>query len=247
MRTILIDDEMDSLEALGLLLERYCPGIEQVAHCRNAREGLAAIAEHQPDLLFLDIEMPGKTGFQMLEELESKELEVIFVTAYDQYAIDAIKVSAMDYLLKPVDEEELVQATAKARERLAKRQSSKQLEVLLTNINSGKNGFQKLAIPTLDGLHFVNVSDILYCSAEGNYTTIHCLNKERYVISKTLKDTTELLSDPSFFRTHQSYLVNLNYLKRYIKGSGGNVVLQDGSIIQVARARKEALLKLIYR
>ncbi|MDX1477876.1 MAG: LytTR family DNA-binding domain-containing protein [Saprospiraceae bacterium] len=247
MRALLIDDEIDSLEALGILLERYCPSVEQVGHCRSADEGLQAIKERDPDLLFLDIEMPGKNGFQMLEELEEKHLEVIFVTAYDQYAMNAIKVSAMDYLLKPVDEEELVRAVDKARQRLEARQSSEQLEVLLTNIRSGEKGFQKLAIPSVDGLQFVNVSDILYCSAEGNYTTIHCVNDEQHVISKTLKDTTALLSNPSFFRTHQSYLVNLNYLKRYIKGSGGNVVLQDGSIIQVARARKEALMKLIYQ
>lgn len=246
LRAILIDDEADSLEALGILLRKYCPQVEQIAHCQSAEEGLDVIARESPDVLFLDIEMPGMNGFEMLEQIASPNFEVIFVTAYDQYAIDAIKVSAMDYVLKPVDEEELIKTVTRAEENLRKQESSKQLEVLLTNIK-GNGTFQKLAIPTLEGLNFVNINDILYCEADGNYTTIHCRDDEQYVISRTLKDTAELLPESMFFRTHQSYLINLNYLKKYIKGSGGNVILQDGSVIQVARARKDALLKLIYK
>jgi two-component system LytT family response regulator len=247
IKALLIDDEINSLEALGILINKYCPQIKVAGQCNSGREGLKAIEENAPELLFLDIEMPGMSGFEMLEQIPGDKPDVIFVTAYDHYAINAIRISAMDYLLKPVDEEELVKAVQKAEERIRNKESSKQLEVLLTNIKGVENGFQKLAIPTLEGLNFVDIKDIIYCAADGNYTTIVTKGGTKHIISKTLKDTEDMLDHPAFFRTHQSFLVNLNYIKQYIKGSGGQLILQDGTNIQVARARKEALLKLIYK
>lgn len=246
-RAILIDDEINSLEALGFMIKKYCPQIEIVDECRSGREGMEKIEELQPDLVFLDIEMPGMSGFEMLESIKGDKPDVIFTTAHDHYAINAIRISAMDYLLKPVDEDELIRAVQKAEIRIRDKTSSKQLEVLLTNIKGAENGFQKLAIPTLEGLNFIDIKDIMYCEADGNYTSIHTSNGSKFVISKTLKETGDIIRHPAFFRTHQSFLVNLNFIRQYIKGTGGNIVLQDGTNIPVARARKDALMKVIYK
>lgn len=247
IRALLIDDEKHSLESLQIELQQHCPQVEVVQACKGAQAGLTGIRTHRPDLIFLDIEMPGMNGFELLDHVREIPLEVIFTTAYDEYAIRAIKVSAMDYLLKPIDVQELKRAVEKVALKHHSGNTREKLEVLLTNIQNSQQGFQKLAIPTLSGLHFVDVQDIVFCEADGNYTTINTRSGNKHVISKTMKETEELLRNPGFFRTHQSFLVNLNYIKEYIKGSGGQLVLQNGAIIQVARARKEALMQLIYR
>jgi two-component system LytT family response regulator len=247
IQAMLIDDEVHSLDALHILLSEYCPQVEVVAMCRSGSEAIGKIHELGPQLLFLDIEMPNMTGFELLSRVKGQELDVIFTTAYNQYAINAIRIEAMDYLLKPVDEEELVHAVQRAEERIKEKISSKQIDVLITNIKGVTNEFQKLAIPTQEGLHFVNIHDICYCSGEGNYTHIVTSTGAKHLISKTLKGIEEMLSHPSFFRTHQSYLVNLHYIKQYIRGSGGYLILHDGTTIQVARSRKEALMRVIYK
>lgn len=247
INTLLIDDEIHAIEAMHIMLSKYCPQINVLGHCKNAAEGMDGIRRMKPDLLFLDVEMPGMNGFEMLEQLAGEKPDVIFITAHDHYAIHAIRVSAMDYLLKPVDEEELIKAVQKAEERILQKTSSRQIEVLLTNIKGSDSGFQKLAIPTLEGLDFIDIRDIMYCVADGNYTTIHTQQGARFIISKTLKETEELIHHPAFFRTHQSYLVHLHFIRQYIKGTGGVLLLQDGTQIPVARARKEALMKVIYK
>lgn len=247
IQAILIDDEVHSLDALHILLSEYCPQVEVVAMCRSGSEAIGKMHELKPQLLFLDIEMPNMTGFEFLSRIKGQEFDVIFTTAYNQYAINAIRIEAMDYLLKPVDEEELVHAVQRAEERIKERISSNQIDVLLTNIKGETNEFQKLAIPTHEGLHFVNIGDICYCNGDGNYTHIVTSTGDKYLISKTLKGIEEMLNHPSFFRTHQSYLVNLHYIKQYIRGSGGYLILQDGTTIQVARSRKDALMKVIYK
>jgi two-component system LytT family response regulator len=191
--------------------------------------------------------MPGMTGFEMLQKVRDYTFDIIFTTAYDEYAIQAFKVSAMDYLLKPIDVSELQSSVQKVVDKHESVDSNKKLDILLTNLENGATGFEKLAIPSLKGLDFVNVRDILYCEGDGNYTTIHTVQGEKFLISRTMKETEELLHNPSFFRTHQSYLVNLNGIKQYIKGSGGQLVMQNGTVIMVARARKDALMKLIYK
>lgn len=247
LRTILIDDEIHSLESLCLDLKKYCPGVEIVDSCKGAKAGLEGILKHEPDLVFLDIEMPGMSGFELLQQVGHRDFDVIFTTAFDEYAIQAFKVSALDYLLKPIDHNELRAAVQKVQEKQESSDSHKKLDILLTNLEASNAGFDKLAIPSLKGLDFVNVQDILYCVGDGNYTTIHTMHGEKFVISRTMKETEELLQNHTFFRTHQSYLVNLKGIKQYIRGSGGQLVMQDGSVIQVARARKDALMKMIYR
>lgn len=247
LNTIIIDDERNSLEALETMVKLYCHDVHIMDTCRTADDALVSISKNSPDLLLLDIEMPGKSGFDLIDELPDKSIGIIFVTAYDQYAIDALRVSAMDYLLKPVDEMELVRAISRVKVKLAQSQSASTMEVLLTNLKSQHHSFQKLAIPTMEGLDFLSIKDILYCEAEGNYTHIYMRDGEKHLVSKTLRDVSELLSGSLFTRVHQSYLINLEYVSKYIRGAGGQVIMADQKSIPVSRARKEELLSLIYK
>lgn len=248
LRTILVDDEQNSLDVLRLELQANCPQVEVIGEFLTPGDALSAIMDMKPELLFLDIQMPEMNGFELLDELGDIEFDVIFCTAYDQYSMQAIKVSALDYLLKPVDPDELIKAVAKVEQNLQLRRSKEQVEFLLTNLRgSADRKFTKIALPTLKGLDFVDVDDILLCQAEGNYTSIRTVDKNSFLISRTLSEFEEMLDNDRFFRTHKSYLVNLDHIKQYIKGSGGQVILKDGTSVQVARARKEVLLDLIYK
>ncbi|NNF36859.1 MAG: response regulator transcription factor [Saprospiraceae bacterium] len=245
IRAIIVDDERESLEVLKLDLQEYCPQVEVLAMCNDPYDAIEKIKRLNPDLIFLDIEMPGLNGFDLLDRLNHYDFDVIFVTAYDEFAIKAIKVSAMDYLLKPIDEEELMDAVHKVEEKQNRYLSKEHVEILMTNLKDTEGRFAKLAIPSLEGLDFILIDDILYCKADGNYTIIHTKD-EKFIISKTLKMIEHLLENAPFFRTHQSYLVNVNHIRKYLRGVGGELILSDGSNIQVARARKEALMKRIY-
>ena len=247
LRAILIDDEKNSLGALRLELEINCPSVQIVGLCRGPEEGLAAIKSSEPDLVFLDIQMPEMNGFELLRSLPEVNFDVIFVTAYDSYSMQAIKVSALDYLLKPVDGEELQRAVKKVEDNQVLKRSRAQVDFLLTNLQQGGDkSFSKIALPTMKGLDFVSLDEILYCSADGNYTAINVISGDKYVITRTLSEFEEMLDQSIFFRTHKSYLVNLQHIKQYIKGSGGQVILKDGTSIPVARARKELLMDVIY-
>ena len=247
INALLIDDEKHSLDSLQIELSMHCPQVEVLEKCKGAKAGLHGIRSLKPDLIFLDIEMPGMNGFELLKQLDDIDFEIIFTTAYDEFAIQAFKVSAMDYLLKPIDPEELVAAVGKVEEKRRQSVSKEHVEMLLTNMRGGSDGFTKIALPSSEGLDFINVKDILHCEADGNYTTVNTTSGDRYIISRTLKEFEEMLASPDFFRTHQSHLVNLNHIKKYIRGSGGELVLQDGTHVQVARARKELLMSRIYK
>jgi len=247
LRTILIDDESHSLESLEFGLRKHCPEIDIIAKSKGAQMGVDAIRSHKPDLVFLDIDMPVMNGFELLEEVREIPFDVIFATAYDEYAVRAIKVSAMDYLLKPIAPDDLKSAVQKVIDKRTQEDPLAKLDVLLTNFRNSSDGFQKLAIPTLNGLDFINIGDIIYCIADGSYTEVHTVEGECYTISKTMKETSELLQNPEFFRTHQSYLINLNYIKKYIKGSGGQLIMLNGKSIPVARARKDDLMQVIFK
>lgn len=241
---IIIDDESKGRLALREKLATYCPQVKVVAEAANGQEALLLIRHHQPQLIFLDIEMPRMNGFEMLNAIPDKEFQVIFTTAYDQYAIRAIKYAALDYLLKPIDIEELKTAVEKVRSTNEK-QTKKQFELLQQNIQQPKSQFTKLAIPTLEGLLFYNISDIIHLEANSNYTNIYLADNSKLTASKTLKDFEELLPADIFFRTHHSHLINLNFIKRYIKGDGGQIELQNGRYVDVSRRKKEEFLKAI--
>ena len=241
---IIIDDEAKGRLALKEKIKNYCSGIQVVAEAANGKEGILAIEQYHPQIIFLDIEMPGMSGFEMLNNLANKNFHIIFTTAYDQYAIKAIKYAAFDYLLKPVDIEELREVIAKINY-LANNQTKKQIELLQQNIHQPKKMLNKLAIPTLEGLFFYDIKDITYLEALSNYTNIFFCDKTKIIASKTLKEFEELLPEDIFFRLHHSFIVNLNFIKRYIKGDGGQVELQTGTFIDVSRRKKEEFLKVI--
>ena len=244
LNVIIIDDEAKSRLALRQKLTDYCPEVKVVAEAFNGPEGIFLIAHHKPQVVFLDIEMPLMNGFDMLQQIKQKNFHIIFTTAYDQYAIKAIRYAAFDYLLKPIDIEELKTAVAKidATENL---QTIKQFELLQQNINHPKKLLHKLAIPTLEGLFFYDINDVVHLEANSNYTNIYFTNKTKIIASKTLKEFEELLPEDIFFRTHHSHLINLNYIKRYIRGDGGKIELLNGDFVEVARRKKEEFLKAI--
>lgn len=241
---IIIDDEAKGRLALREKLLTYCPQVRILAEAANGVEALTLIQQHRPQLVFLDIEMPKMNGFEMLNELPEKNFHIIFTTAYDQYAIKAIKYAAFDYLLKPIDIEELKTAVVKL-ENKESNQTKTQVELLYHHMQQPKKQLSKLAIPTLEGLLFYDISDIVYLEANSNYTNLYFANKTKITASKTLKELEELLPGDFFFRTHHSFLINLSYIKRYIKGDGGQIELQNGAYVDVSRRKKEEFLKVI--
>lgn len=243
---IIIDDEAKGRLALREKLSAYCPLVQLLAEASNGQEALLLIQHHKPQLIFLDIEMPRMNGFEMLNVLPEKNFHVIFTTAYDQYAIKAIKYAAFDYLLKPIDIEELKTAVEKINLK-ENHQTKNQIELLQQNMQHPKKQLNKLAIPTLEGLLFYDINDIIHLEANSNYTNIYLINKTKITASKTLKEFEELLPEDIFFRSHHSYLINLNYIKRYIKGDGGQIELQNGTYVEVSRRKKEEFLKALGR
>jgi two-component system LytT family response regulator len=247
---IIIDDEAKGRLALREKIVTYCKEVEIVAEAENGQEALLLIRHHQPQLIFLDIEMPRMNGFEMLEEMKVQNFRVIFTTAYDQYAIKAIKYAAFDYLLKPVDIEELKTAVAKAAltfqtPKQHQNQTRQQSDILKENMQEPKHLLHKLAIPTLEGLLFFDLQEIMHLEANSNYTTIYLQNKTKITASKTLKEFEDLLPETIFFRTHHSHIINLNYIKKYIKGDGGQIELQNGTYVDVSRRKKDEFLQII--
>jgi two-component system, LytTR family, response regulator len=242
LTAIIIDDEQNGRIALRQKLQDYCRNVRISGEAENAEEGIRLIETLRPEIVFLDIEMPRMDGFEMLHRLTEKKFHLIFTTAYDQYAIKAIKYSAFDYLLKPIDIEELKTTIGKISS-----QSGSHTEVKWAALEQnlrGKNMLAKIAIPTLEGILFFNISDIIHLEAQSNYTVIHFKDHHKLTASRTLKEFEELLPNDTFFRPHHSHLINLNYIKRYLKGDGGQIEMQNGNYVDVARRKKEEFLKL---
>ena len=241
IRAIIVDDEPYCCEALTTLLEDI-PEIEMISICHNAADALAAIKKYSPDLVFLDVEMPKMNGFEMLEQLPSVNFEIIFTTSYDQYALRAIRFSAIDYILKPVDSEELQKAVQKVIHR-SQKPIAQQLEILMQKIHQPSTPINKIAMPTMEGLQMIPVDSIISCESDSNYTVLLLKNNKKIVVSRTLKEIEELLEEHSFIRVHRCYLANLNEVEKYVKGEGGYLLMSDGTTIDVARNKKEVLLK----
>ena len=242
IKAIIIDDEPDCCEVLTILLEKHCPEIKVVSTCYSAEQGIAAIMDNAPQLVFLDIEMPHMNGFKLLEALPSINFEIIFTTSYDQYAIKAIRFSALDYLLKPIDREELQAAIAKAAKRL-QHPLPQQLEILIQKFNHQVNKVNRIALPTTEGLQLISLDSIISCASSSNYTILLMKENQKLTVSRTLKDIEEMLDDYNFMRVHHSYLVNVNEIRKYIRGEGGNLIMSDGSSVDVSRSKKDMLLK----
>jgi two-component system, LytTR family, response regulator len=233
---IIIEDEEPAIKMLQWLIANYCPEIEVIATAQNAMDGIAKIKALQPQVVFLDIEMPLMNGFEMLTHFDSGlPFKVIFTTAYDQYAIQAIKFSALDYLMKPIDKDELIQAIAKLN--VLPNANAEQIKLL----NNLKTDLSKIALGTLEGVEIIEIANIVHCKSDSNYTTIYFADKSKKLFTKTLKVIEELLEGHNFMRIHQSHLINLQFLSKYIKGDGGEIVLSTGETLPVARNKKQEL------
>ena len=246
LKSIIIDDEKHCRSLLQWAIEANCSNVEILEQCSSGEEGIAAIQTHQPDLVFLDIEMRDMTGFDMLEKLGKVDCDIIFTTAYDQFAINAFKVNAVDYLLKPIDENELKEAIEKVSRRRESPVSKDQMEFLLVHLKKSMNGSDtSIALPSSTGLEFIEVDKIIYCQSDSNYTNIHQQDAKTMIVSKTLKDIEALLPDSIFFRVHHSYTVNLKHIKRYLKADGGYLVMSNGDKVKVSRSKKDLLMELL--
>ncbi|MCG8309070.1 MAG: LytTR family DNA-binding domain-containing protein [Cytophagales bacterium] len=249
MKAIIVDDEIVSCETLKILLEENCKDLKIVDACQSVDRAVISIEANRPDIVFLDVQMNNETGFDLLLYFKDKaSFEVIFTTAHSEFAIKAIRFSAIDYLLKPISVDELISAVKSAEKKIHEKESSNQKILnLLKNLEQKTTSNYKIALPSSSGLIFLDVKYILYCEGKENYTKIHTTESKTYLISKTLRKFEDMLSDLGFYRIHKTYLVNLNEINEYIKGMGGQVVLSDATILDVSRRKREGLLSMLYR
>ncbi len=245
LKAIIVDDVRKIRESLKDLLEKYCPDVTIIAEAENVSDALIKINHHQPDLVFLDVEMPDGSGFDLLQKLTKINFKIIFITAYEEYAVKAFKHSAVDYLLKPVDKEELIEAIKKAKNVLEKEHAELKLQALFSLIDKTKNETRKIILKTQESIYSINISDIVHCESEKNYTTFNLNDGQKIVVSTTLKEYEDLLTSFGFFRSHQSHLINLSFFDHYVKTDGGMIVLKSKTRIPVSSRKKEELLKLI--
>ncbi|QLG44383.1 LytR/AlgR family response regulator transcription factor [Costertonia aggregata] len=245
IKAILIDDEAKARQGLRLVLEKYCPAVAILALCESPEIGLEKIKTLKPDLVFLDVQMPKMSGFDVLERIPEINFEVIFVTAYDRYAIKAIKFSALDYLLKPIDVDELVAAVNKIS--LKQQDKSHQYKSLFNNVKSDSEKLKRLAIPSDNEIIMQPIADIIYCEADSSYTTLFLTNKKKITVSKTLKEFENILPETDFCRIHHSTLVNMAHVVKYIKGEGGYVIISNDGHLNVSRRKKEHFLEMLYQ
>lgn len=247
IKALIVEDEKNSQELLKDLIEQYCEGVEVVAIAGSVASALQAIEDHKPDLVFQDIELPDGDGFQVLEKASPLDFEVIFTTAYDQYAMRAFKFAATDYLLKPIDIDELTAAVKRVVEKHEEGTPSppnqENISTLLQNIRNLQQPFRRIVLPTSNGFTVVDPKDIIRCESDRNYTFIFLNDGRKILVSRTIKEYDEMLEDFNFFRIHQSHLINLNYLKNYTRGRGGYVELTNGTTLDVSARRKSEFLK----
>jgi len=239
LRAIIVEDEKHSRETLKSLLEEYCEGVEVIGMAENVAHAVEKIEAHKPDLVFLDIELQTGTGFDVLKQLSHVDFEVIFTTAFEHYAIKAIKFSSIDYLLKPIDMDELQAAIDKARIKKDKDQYKSQLELLLKNLNNPTGDKKKICLATADGIEFINVDTIIYCEANGSYTNFYLEPAMKLMVSKNLKEYEQLLNDQNFLRVHNSFLINLSKVKKFVKSEGGYIVMNNDAQVSISQGRRD--------
>lgn len=239
LRAIIVEDEKHSRETLKSLIEEFCEGVNVVEMAENVEQAVDKITKHQPDLVFLDIELQTGTGFDVLKQLQHVNFEVIFTTAFEHYAIKAIKFSSIDYLLKPIDMDELQAAIDKARIKKDKELYKYQLELLLKNLNNPSGERKKICLATADGIEFIDVNAIIYCEANGSYTNFYLETNVKLMVSKNLKEYEQLLNDQNFLRVHNSYLINLSKVKKFVKSEGGYIVMNNDAQVSISQGRRE--------
>jgi len=245
IKAILVDDELSSLQNLRQKIEEFCPDLQVIAMAQKPEEAMLLIKHHKPDVIFLDIEMPKMSGFRMLDELGECDFEIIFTTAYNHYAIDAIRISAFDYLMKPIAIKELQVSVDRLSRMRSFSQTKEKIDILKSSMGDKKSQEDKIAIPTSEGLEFIPIKNILHIESSSNYSKIFFTESKTLLVTKLLKDFEDMLQPYRFYRIHNSHLINLNYIQKYVKANGGQVMMQDGTVIDVARRKKEEFLKMI--
>ncbi len=242
LKTIIIDDEPDAVDFISSIICEYCPGLEVAGKAYDISEGVQVIKDQLPDLVFLDVEMPHGTGFDLLANFPEKEFDVIFITAFNHYAIKAIKFSAVDYILKPINVNEFIEAVNKVMQKRSNTmfRGNENIKALLENLRTAVPS--RLAIPTSDGMEYLNPKEIIRIEADRSYSWFYLAGDRKILVSRNLKEFQVLLSDRHFFRPHNSYLINLKYVKKYVRKEGGYIEMQDGSEIPVSRNRKDMFL-----
>ncbi len=243
LKALIVDDELDSRNILNAYVEKYCEGVAIIGLCENIIEAEASIKKHKPDLVFLDIEMPYGNGFDLIDKFKKIDFEIVFITAFSQYAIQAFNLSAVHYILKPIDIDELIAAVDKTKEKIKSKSDINQTQILLDNLNSLNAQHKKIVLPLIDGFEVVPLNEILYCEAADNFTCFYFVNGGKAMICRNLKFYETNLKELGFCRIHRSTLINLEYVKKYIKGKGGSVFLAGGAELQVSNSRKENFLK----
>jgi two-component system LytT family response regulator len=241
IRSIIIDDEQHCISALVKDIQQHCAVIELIDTCNSAKDGIMSIKKNKPDLVFLDVEMPWMNGFEMLEVLGDVNFSIIFTTAHDEFAAKAFRISAIDYLLKPIDANDLKAAVQKVERKMEEGSSLQHITNLLRNMRQPSSD-QKIALPQREGYEFVDVSSIIYCEAEGAYTKVFISDRKTMIISRTLGDVEELLPPDMFQRIHHSTLINVNFISQFLRSDGGYVVLKNGEKLSVSKAKKEMLM-----
>ncbi len=249
IKALLIDDDENLREGMKGLLRRFAPTIKIIGEADSVATGIVAMDSLKPQVVFLDIQLNDGTGFDILEKLAAKnetiKTNIVFITAHEQYAIKAFRFSALDFLLKPVDPEELQKVIRKIESVIENRNDYSHIDLLLENIRKKVDNFKRIALSTSDGIHLFDISDIIRCESTDNYTKFYIKNNKPVLISKTLKEYEELLTPHKFERIHQSHLINLNYLKSYIKRDGGYVVMEDGSRLPISQRKRERLKEIL--
>lgn len=243
IRTVIIEDEENSRIILNDMLQNHFKNIKVIAVCMNNEEAKSAIENLNPDLVFSDVELGNESVFTMLQQLSNIDFEIIFTTGYDKYAIQAIKFSALDYLLKPFSKEDLAEAINQYQQKQNKKQSAQQFDALFHNLKHIQKDQKKIALPTANGLTVFPLNEIVYCQAEINYTNFFLVSKNKILGTKTLKEYEELLDDYDFIRVHKSHLINLHHVKNYLRGEGGTIIMSNGASVEVSRRKKEEFLR----
>lgn len=238
LRVVIVEDEVHSREALKSLLEEFCEGVEIAGLAGDVETAVAMIKEKGPDLVFLDVELQTGTGFDVLDQVGNVNFDIVFTTAFEQYAVKAIKLSSIDYLLKPIDIEELQQAVEKARTKKDGEVQRRKLETLMSNLES-PSGKRKICLATSDGIEFINIQDIVYCEANGSYTNFNLTNGTKILVSKNLKEYETILTDQNFMRVHNSFLINLGEVKKFVKSDGGYILMKNNSQISISQKKRD--------
>jgi len=244
INAIIIDDEQECINDLKYLITKHKLPVEIIATATNGNEALVQILRHKPQLIFLDVVMPGMSGFEMLELLPSIDFQLIITTSMDKYAVQAIRSSALDFLLKPIKVSELQDAIARANEK-NQHPTRSQLNLLQDTLKTNNQSIRKIALNNADGVELVSVDDILYFESDGNYTVVHLKGNKTILVTKQIGKFEEVVSNSGFFRIHNSYIVNLNYIRKFVRSDGGHIVLENGKALSISRSRKDQFLELL--